>query len=114
MKKYNVAICALLVVALVASAWCVWRISQVVAVERAATDQHVQRIEETAQEYRRAVEEHKESTEGKVVVIRETVRREVLALTPDELASAALGEIGIFRDHAGGAIDPRAAGVVGE
>ena len=111
MKRYSIAIIVLLLIALAASMWSAWQISRIVAAERAATDRHVQRIEETAQAYRRAVEAHKTSTEGKVVVIRETVRDELSALDPDELADAALGEIGIFRDYARGNADPRAAGV---
>jgi hypothetical protein len=60
------------------------------------------------------VKEHKVQTETKVVVIRDAVAKEIGALDPDGLASAALAEIELFRGGAGGEADPRPPGVDGQ
>lgn len=120
MKRWGIAVGVLTVVALAASTlfgWSAWRVSQVARAEQAVSDRQVQRIEEMAQDFGRAVEAHQTTTKNKVVTIRETVRREILALDADDLAVAALDEIERFRGEGGDGgdgVDPGAAGVDGK
>lgn len=102
-----------LLCALIVGAFTVYRATDV-PVERPRVDETIASADMTIEESRRAREMHERETVEKVVVIREQVRQEVLALDPDGLAAFARAEIQEFRRRAtGGDLDPSAAGLDG-
>ena len=84
-----------------------------VRAEMAKTDALAESIDTGAIEFQAEVQEHKTRTEGTVRVIRETVRRDIRRLDPDGLASAALGEIELWRGSAGNSADSLPSGLDG-
>jgi hypothetical protein len=82
-------------------------------VEVQNTNNLIQNIEQDAQEFYRATDEHRKNTEQKVVIIREQVQREIYNLSPDGLVRASLAEIELWRRSAGSSADTRPAGLDG-
>ncbi len=114
-KQTGSVIAIVAVIAVLAGAlwYYMTRPSEAVKSEVTETERQVTVMEETAREFARVMETISTETKRKVVVVREDVVSEMRALDPDGLASAALGEIELFRGHAGGGADPGAAGLAG-
>jgi hypothetical protein len=77
-----------------------WRAVGVVDTD--AVNQTIQAGIISADEERKIIERHKLEAAERVVVIREQVRQEVLALGPDSLADFARNEIRVFRGRRAG------------
>jgi hypothetical protein len=73
--------------------------------EEAETESVIASMDAAARRFEAETADHRTETERRVVVIREAIRREVLAYSPDGLADAARHEIELWRGSAGGSID---------
>ena len=79
----------------------------------AKTGEIITGADKESEQFEWETREHKTQTETKVVVIREQVRSEVLALDADGLAVAALAEIELWRGSSGDNTPARSSGMDG-
>ena len=64
-------------------------------------NQRVDQIYQDTEENIEEIKQHQTQVIERTVIVREAVRQEVDALTPDELVSFAIEEIRLFRDRTG-------------
>jgi hypothetical protein len=77
------------------------------------TNEIIASMDVAAERFGEEIREHRVETKKKVVIIRDAVRLEILALDPDGLADAARHEISLWRGGSGGGLDsgpPRLGG----